>query len=149
MFQSLIGVFSQSVTFQVISRGAVEWSVQGFTQGLEEVGDKLQTSIRGDMGQNSMLGEYMEDKEMGELSGGDSIMSWNEDRLFGKLINDDQDCCVTGGDWELLDEVLNLYAIYARNGTINILLPFTDLLRNTRPYVTRPTSFSSHLQLQS
>ena len=26
--------------------------------------------------------------------------------------------------------VLNLYATYARNGTINMLLPFTDLLRN-------------------
>ena len=41
--------------------------------------------------------------------------------------------------------MLNLYAIYARNGTINILLPFTDLLRNARPYVTRPASFSSSL----
>ena len=28
-----------------------------------------------------------------------------------------------------------LYATYARNGTINVLLPFTDLLRNARPYV--------------
>ena len=45
--------------------------------------------------------------------------------------------------------MLNLYAIYARNGTINILLPFTDLLHNTWPYVTRPASFLSHLQLQS
>ena len=43
--------------------------------------------------------------------------------------------------------MLNLYAIYARNGTINILLPFTDLLRNVRPYVVRPASFSSHLLL--
>ena len=40
--------------------------------------------------------------------------------------------------------LLNLYAIYARYGTINILLPFTDLLRNARPYVARPASFSSH-----
>ena len=29
-----------------------------------------------------------------------------------------------------VSQVLNLYAIYAHNGTINILLPFTDLLRN-------------------
>ena len=43
--------------------------------------------------------------------------------------------------------MLNLYVTYARNGTINVLLPFTDLLRNARPYVTRPASFSSHLQL--
>ena len=45
--------------------------------------------------------------------------------------------------------LLNLYAIYARYGTINILLPFTDLLRNARPYVARPASFSSHLLLRS
>ena len=52
---------------------------QGFTQGPEEVGDELRSSIGGDMGRNSMLGKYMEDKELGELSRGDSIVSWNED----------------------------------------------------------------------
>ena len=45
--------------------------------------------------------------------------------------------------------MLNLYTTYARNGTINVLLPFTDLLRNARPYIACPASFSSHLQLQS
>ena len=45
--------------------------------------------------------------------------------------------------------VLNLYAIYAHNGTINILIPFMDLLRNAWPYVTRPAFFSSYLLLQS
>ena len=45
--------------------------------------------------------------------------------------------------------LLNLYVTYARNGMINILLPFMDLLRNVRPYVTCPASFSSHLQLRS
>ena len=28
---------------------------------------------------NSVLGKHMEDKELGELSGGESIMSQNED----------------------------------------------------------------------
>ena len=45
--------------------------------------------------------------------------------------------------------LLNLYATYARNGTINMLLPFMDLLRNVQPYVAHPAPFSSHLQLQS
>ena len=48
-----------------------------------------------------------------------------------------------------LKHILNLYAIYARNGMITILLPFTDLLRNARPYIAHPTSLSSHLHLQS
>ena len=46
-------------------------------------------------------------------------------------------------------QLLNLYAIYAHNGTINILLPFTDLLCNAQPYVAHPASFLSHLHLQS
>ena len=53
-------------------------------------------------------------------------------------------CCL----WEI-SSGLNLYAIYARNGTINILLPFTDLLCNAQPYVTCPASFLSHLHLRS
>ena len=36
-----------------------------------------------------MLGEYVKDKEMGELSGGDGVMSWNEDQLLGGPINND------------------------------------------------------------
>ena len=83
----------------------MECHVQGFTQGPEEVGDELQTSIGGDMRWNSMIGEYMKDKEMGKLSRGDGVMSWNEDQLLGKPINDDQDCHETGGGWELLYEV--------------------------------------------
>ena len=45
--------------------------------------------------------------------------------------------------------VLNLYVIYTRNGTINILLPFMDLLHNAWPYIAHPTSLLSHLHLWS
>ena len=55
----------------------------------------------------------------------------------------------SSGAWIDMSRMINLYAIYARNGTINILLPFMDLLHNARPYVTRPASFSSHLHLWS
>ena len=65
----------------------MKFYVQGFTQGPEEMGDELQTSVRGDVRWNSMLGKHMEDKELGELSGGDSIISQNEDWLFGESIN--------------------------------------------------------------
>ena len=53
--------------------------VQGFTQGPEEVGDKLQTSIGGDMRWNSMFGEHMEDEELGELRRGDGVVSRDKD----------------------------------------------------------------------
>ena len=63
----------------MISRGEVEFHVQGFTQGLKEVGDELQTSIGGDVRWNSMFWEHMEDKKLSELSGGDCVVSRNED----------------------------------------------------------------------
>ena len=64
--------------------------VQGFTQGLEEMEDELQSSIGGDMRWNSMLGEHMEDKEMSKLSRGDGVVSQNENQLLGKPINNNQ-----------------------------------------------------------
>ena len=57
----------------------MECHIQGFTQGPEEVEDELQTSIGSDVRWNSVLGEYMEDKKMGKLSGGDGVISQNED----------------------------------------------------------------------
>ena len=43
----------------------------------------------------------------------------------------------------------SLYATYAQNGTIYILLPFPDLLCNAWPYIVCPTFLLSHLHLQS
>ena len=36
-----------------------------------------------------MLGEYVKDKKMGKLSGGDGVMSQNEDQLLSEPINND------------------------------------------------------------
>ena len=55
--------------------------------------------------------------------------------------------CVQELEDQAVASLLNLYAIYARNGTINILLPFMDLLHNAQPYIARPASFSPHLLL--
>ena len=48
-----------------------------------------------------------------------------------------------------MDILLKLYAIYARNGTIYLLLPFLDFLHNAQPYIVHPAFLSSHLLLQS
>ena len=39
------------------------------------------------MGWNTVLGEYMEDEQLGEIGGGDGVMSRNEDSLFGEPVN--------------------------------------------------------------
>ena len=58
---------------------------------MEEVGDKLRSIIRGNMLRNSMLGEDVDDKELGEFGGGDGVMGGDEYCLLGKTVNNDQD----------------------------------------------------------
>jgi len=41
----------------------VEFHVKGLSEGSEEVGDKLYTSVGGNVGWDSVLGEYMEYEE--------------------------------------------------------------------------------------
>ena len=83
----------------------MERHVQGFTQRPEEVGDELRTSIGGDVRRNSVFGEHMEDEELGELRGGDGVVSRDKDRLFRESVDNDEDCCITGGGRELLNEI--------------------------------------------
>lgn len=56
----------------MMSRGKVKSDVEGLTKRLEEMSNKLQTSIRGEVGGNSMLGEHMEEEDF--ASSGDVIM---------------------------------------------------------------------------
>ena len=53
------------------------------------MGDELQATVGGDVGWNTVLGEYVEDKQLGEIGGGDGVVSWNEDGLFGEPVNND------------------------------------------------------------
>ena len=68
-----------------------------FSKRAEEVEDKFRTSVRGNMGWDSMLGEHMCNKELGELRGSDGVVSWNEYSLLRQAVHDDED----EGDWEL------------------------------------------------
>ena len=44
--------------------------------------DKLGIAIRCNMGWNTMLGKYVDNKEFGQLCGGDGVMCGNEDALL-------------------------------------------------------------------
>jgi hypothetical protein len=50
---------------------------------MEEVGDKLRSVVGGNMPRNSMLGEDVDDKKLGEFGRGDSIMGGDKYCLFG------------------------------------------------------------------
>jgi hypothetical protein len=49
----------------MITGGEVKLYVEGLTQRSEEVRDKLRSAVGSNMGQNSMLGKNVKDKELG------------------------------------------------------------------------------------
>ena len=53
-----------------------------FSERAEEVGHEFQTSVGGDMGWDSMLGEHVRNEELGELRGGNGVVSRNEYSLL-------------------------------------------------------------------
>ena len=63
LFQSLVSSFSLTITFGMITRGEVKSDIKSLSKRVEEMGDKLWTPVRGDMGRYSMLGKDMGDKE--------------------------------------------------------------------------------------
>ena len=52
------------------------------------MGEKLGTSIRGDMGGNSVLRKDMEEEEFSQLRRSDHVICRDEDGLFGEMIHD-------------------------------------------------------------
>ena len=76
-----------------------------FSERVEEVGHEFRTSVRGDMGWDSMLGEHMCNEELGELRGGNGVVGQNEYSLLQQAVHDDEDEGKSIGGGELLDEV--------------------------------------------
>ena len=62
LFQSLIEMFSLSITFWVITWSEVNFHVQGGTQGTEEMRDELGTPITSNMSWDTVLREDMDDE---------------------------------------------------------------------------------------
>ena len=46
------------------------------------MGDEFRTSVGGDVGWDSVLGEHMCNKELGKLRGSDGVIGWNEYSLL-------------------------------------------------------------------
>jgi hypothetical protein len=57
------------------------------------------------VGRDTVLGEDMDNEELGKLSGGDSVVCWNKDRLLRKAVNNDKNGIISGGLRELFDEI--------------------------------------------
>ena len=62
LFKGLVESFSLSVSFRMIARGEVNLHIQRLSEGLEEAGDKLRSAVAGNMRQDSVFGEYMDNE---------------------------------------------------------------------------------------
>ena len=64
LFECLVGTFSLSISFGMISGGEVKADTEEFAKSLEEVVNKFGAPIGSDMGGDSMLGKDMSDEEL-------------------------------------------------------------------------------------
>ena len=67
----------------------MEGHVQCSSEGSEEAGHELGAPVGGDMGGDSVLGEHVNEEEVSELLGSDSIEARDEDTLLRGPIYDD------------------------------------------------------------
>jgi hypothetical protein len=95
LFEGLIHSFSLPITFGMITRCEMQPHIKGFSEGLEEMGDKLGTTIGCYMGWDSVFGKDMEYKQLCELRGSDHIVSQNEYGLLHESVYNNEDGCVT------------------------------------------------------
>ncbi|KAF8624092.1 hypothetical protein AX17_007219, partial [Amanita inopinata Kibby_2008] len=65
LLQSLVDAFGLTIAFGMIARCEVELHVKSSTNRVEEAGDELGALIGGDMRGNPVLGEDMDDEELG------------------------------------------------------------------------------------
>ena len=101
----MVDTFCLSVAFWVVTRSEMEFHVQGFAKRSKEVRDKLGAAIRRNMGRNTVFGKYMDNKELGQLSGSDGVMCGDENALLGETIYHYQDSSKPFGNQEVFNEI--------------------------------------------
>ena len=79
LFQSLVCLFSLSITLGMISRSEVKLHFECSSEGPEEVGYEFRATIGSDLAWNTMLRENMENEWLRELLRRNGVMSRNEE----------------------------------------------------------------------
>ena len=79
-------MFSLTVTFQMVSRREVQLHVYRFAEGPEKVGNKFRSAVRCDVRRNTVLGEYVNNKEFCQLSRSNGVEGRNKNGLFCELV---------------------------------------------------------------
>jgi hypothetical protein len=105
LFQGLVSMFRLAIAFGVVAGNEVEVHVNCFAQCAEKGGYKFRPAVGSDMQRNTMLGEDVGHKELGELCGGNGVVCWIKNRLLREAVNNDKNSIISGGLRELFNEI--------------------------------------------
>ena len=83
----------------------MESHVQCSSEGSEEAGHELRAPVGGDVRGDSVLGEDVNEEELGEFLGSDGVVTWDENALLRGAVDDHQDRGESVRRRKVLDEV--------------------------------------------
>jgi hypothetical protein len=105
LLEGLIHLFCLSVGLWMVTGGKVHRHVEKFAQCTEESGYEFRSSVRCDVGRNSVFGENVNEEEPSELNRHNMPITSKQDNLLGCTVNDDTDAIKLAGIWEEFNEV--------------------------------------------
>jgi len=89
----------------MVARSEVKLHVEEGSEGSHEVGVKLCSAVGSDMGRDSMFRENVEEEVSCDVFGSNIVSSRNENSLFRKSVNDNEDGGICVGIGELFNEI--------------------------------------------
>ena len=89
----------------MIAGSEVKFHVEECTKGSHEVGVKFCSAVGSDVGRNSVFREDVEEEVSCDVFGGNVVGSQNENSLFRKSVNDNENGGICVGIGELFDEI--------------------------------------------
>ena len=91
LFRGLVYSFCLTVCLGMIARSEVQTDSEECAKRTEKVGDKLGTSVRGDMRRDSVFREYILEIKLGHTLRSHFVHRWEEQGLFRQAVHDYQD----------------------------------------------------------
>jgi hypothetical protein len=88
LFQSLVSMFSLTLTLRMVSWGEVQLHFESSPQGLPEMWYKLGTPVRSDVWGDFVLRKDMKHKRVHKDLWGYLVSSKDKDSLFSETVND-------------------------------------------------------------
>jgi hypothetical protein len=83
----------------------VQIHIESFSEGPEEVGNEFQSLVRCHVTWDTVLQEYMQDEQAGDVGGSDRVIDQDEDALLSEATKYHKDCSGSQRRQQLLNEI--------------------------------------------